>query len=69
MNICIVQGNSYILFYVNSLQYTYLYIRCLSNWNTIGQISHKKEIKAFMALDSGGSEMQAIKVLEKLYIF
>ncbi len=28
---------------------TALYIQCLSNWNTIGQISHKK-IKAFMAL-------------------
>ncbi len=51
-----------------------LYIRCLSNWNTIGQIFYKK-IKSFVALDTGVSEMQAIKnvlspkVLEKLYIF
>jgi hypothetical protein len=44
MNIFIVllQGNGCILFYVNSLQYCPVYIRCLSNWNTIGQISHKK---------------------------
>jgi hypothetical protein len=53
---------------------TALYIRCLSNWNTIGQISYKNT-KAFMALDTGGSEIQAIKnvlppkVLEKLYTF
>ncbi len=28
-----------------------------------------KKIKAFMVLDTAGSGMQAIKVLEKLYIF